>query len=96
MVNRIFKAIAMSGLIKEQKKLLEELAEYHMSFFQRIKQDNVDDIEITGAGMMSQSYGLKVVNKKLEETKERKKKTRELKQKCLKSGIKQWRIDMIT
>lgn len=90
------KAIAILRLTVEQKKLLAELAECHVSGLRRISQSFRDDEDITRAGMISSSFGLAVVTKKLEEEKERKSKIKELTQKCLNNGIKQWRIKMVT
>lgn len=91
MINRTWKAIATAGLTKEQKKLIADLAELQVSFLQ----DHRDDIEITGAGMMGYSIGLAVVTKKLEQEQERKKKVKEITQKCREKGIKEWRIKLV-
>lgn len=96
MVDRILKAIAMKGLTVEQKKLLAELAECHVSGLQAISQSLSDDEDIMRAGMISSSLGTEVVTKKLEEEKERKKKIKDLTQKCREMGIKEWRIKLVT
>ncbi len=94
-LNRIKRAIAMTGLKSEQKGLLMELSRYRVLFLSKIAQELSDDEDYGQAQMRSSAEGYAVlfVKERIRELREAD--IEKLISDCHKAGIAKWQIRLV-
>jgi len=94
-LNRIKRAIAMTGLDSEQQNLLAKLSGYRISFLCRIAREISRDEDYSQAQMEGSAGGYMVLFVQNKIDKQRKTDIKELIDTCRKKGVPEWRVKMV-
>ena len=92
----MFKWLAFTRLISQQKIVLKELANKRKSFFRTIGESFSDDEDFLQANMMSPAFGTEVLRRQVENERKEKDEIQQLIEKCKEAGISEWRINLVT